>query len=463
MKHFIPKGKSLFLKLVLGVGAILFVSMGFFSLFSINYVKESILDNVIVEADRFSNTIKLGTRYSMMNNVWEDITQIINNVARQENVDRIRIFHKEGRIVFSNKKEEVGAVADISGYACTICHKFEQPPQTLDLKSRTRFISAPDGRRFLGIVSPIYNETGCSSAACHAHPSDATILGTLDVVISLDHVDKEISYLEKIYSALAVLSFLITSILIFLYLNRFISRPVKKMIAGTEMIAKGQHFDSDIMKRNDEMGRLANAISSMGREIVSHQDALIKANSELLEANKQLEKLSTTDALTGLANRRYFLECFAAEYERAKRYRHHLSILIIDVDFFKKVNDTYGHICGDVVLKRTARLLKKNVRGTDLVARYGGEEIVVLLPETDNEQALVIAEKLRRDVASQRILCEGSPLSITVSIGVATQPETNFGEAEQLFNAADQALYKAKNDGRNKVVSSGGRSGSSVN
>lgn len=453
MKQFVPKKHSLFLKLVLGVGTILFISMGFFALFSISYVKKNILNNVIVEADRFSNTIKLGTRYSMMNNVWEDINQIISNVASQENVEHIRIFRKEGNIVFSNQEEELGTAADITDYACTICHKFEHPPHTLDLKDRTRLISSPEGRRLLGIVNPIYNESGCSSAACHAHSPETTILGTLDVVISLDHVDKEISYLEKMYSSMAILSFLITSVLIFLYLNRFVSRPVKKMIAGTEKIAKGELFYPDIIRRNDEMGRLAFAISSMGTEIANQQDQLIKTNNELLNANRKLEKLSTTDALTGLANRRYLLENFTTEYERAKRYKHHLSILLIDVDHFKKVNDTYGHPCGDRVLKKTADILKKTVRSSDLVARYGGEEFVVLLPETDNAHTLVIAEKLRNEVASNTLLCEESTLSITISIGVASYPEIDSSDPMQLLKAADQALYNAKNNGRNQVIS----------
>lgn len=448
----VPKSQSLFLKLVLGVGTILFVSMGFFSFFSINYVKENILNSVLTEADRFSNTIKLGTRYSMMNNVWADITQIINNVAQQESVESIRIFHKEGRIIFSSKDEERGTTADITDYACAICHKFPQPPKTLELQRRTRFITAPDGSRYLGIVNPIYNEPGCSSASCHAHPQDSTILGTLDVVISLDQVDREIAFLEKIYSALAVTSFLVTSILIFIYLNRFVSRPVKKMIVGTELIAKGQHFDSDIARRNDEMGRLATAISAMGKEIVAQQDELIKANSELLAANRKLEKLSTTDALTGLANRRCFLENFAKEYERAKRYNHHLSLLILDVDYFKNINDTYGHVCGDVILAEMAKLLKKSVRATDIVARYGGEEIAVLLPETDREHACAIAEKLRDAVASHHFFCEKIALSVTISIGTATHGERKFSQPNHLFRAADQALYTAKNTGRNRVV-----------
>jgi diguanylate cyclase (GGDEF)-like protein len=258
------------------------------------------------------------------------------------------------------------------------------------------------------------------------------------------------------YSAIAVLSFVITSILIFLYLNRFVSRPVKKMIAGTEMIARGGRFNADTIKRNDEMGRLATAISSMGEEIANHQDELKKTNDELVEANRQLEKISTTDALTGLANRRYLLENFNVECERAKRYGHYFSILLIDVDFFKKVNDTYGHICGDMVLRQTADILRKTVRSTDFVARYGGEEFLVLLPETDNKQTRVIAEKLRHEVELHRIIFEEKSLSITISIGIATYPDIDSCDSVQLLKAADLALYDAKRNGRNRVVSYAG-------
>ena len=450
MKRIFAGSHSLFINLVLGVGAILFLSMGTLAYFSISYVKQNIMHNAMVEADRFSNTIKLGTHYSMMSNVREDITQIINNIARQENVVHIRIYHKDGHVKFSNRAEEIETIADINDYACTICHKYDPPPAVLNLEERARFFSSPSGQRFLGIVSPIYNEPGCS-ASCHIHSPDTTILGTLDTVISLEHVDRKIRFLEQIFCSVTILIFLITSGLIFLYLLRFVSRPVKKMITGTQMIAKGEFFNPVTVERHDELGRLASAISHMGEKIASQQTVLREKNEELKKANRELEKLSSTDPLTGLYNRRYLIRLLESEYRRAKRYGHDLSVLLVDADLFKDINDRYGHLCGDMVLKEIARILKETVRSTDIVARYGGEEMVVLLLETDSREAVGIAEKLRQEVESCEITYEDQQVQITVSVGGATYSQTEFEDSMQLLAAADKAMYKAKDAGRNKV------------
>ncbi|MBI5558123.1 MAG: diguanylate cyclase [Deltaproteobacteria bacterium] len=449
--NFFGKSHSLFINLLFGVGAILFLCMGSLAYFSINYFNQTIMNNAMAEADRFNNTIKLGTHYSMMTNVRDDITQIIRNIAKQENVEHIRIYHKDGHVIFSNKDEEIGTITHINNYACAICHKFAIPPTSLTIKERARIFSSPAGRRFLGIVTPIYNEQGCSSASCHAHSPDTTILGTLDTVIALDEVDREIHFLEQVFSAVIILIFLITSSLIVLYLLRFVSQPVKKMITGTQMIAKGEFFNAGTVERNDEMGRLASAISHMGEEIARQQDELVQANDELVKANQELQKLSNTDALTRLYNRRFLLETLDKEYRRAMRYVHELSVLLIDADHFKQVNDQHGHLCGDMVLKSIADTLGKSVRNTDIVARYGGEEMVVLLPETDRKRAVHIAEKLRKEIESSEIPCDGKHISITVSIGVATYPENNVSDPMLLVEAADLAMYEAKKTGRNKV------------
>ncbi|OKY76134.1 MAG: hypothetical protein BM485_02475 [Desulfobulbaceae bacterium DB1] len=450
MKKFFARSHSLFINLLFGMGVILFLCMGSLAYFSISYVNRTIINNVMSEADRFNNTIKLGTHYSMMSNMRDDITQIIRNIASQENIEHIRIYHKGGQIKFSNKDEEVGTIADINNYACAICHQLTPPPSVLGLQERTRIFSSA-GQRFLGIVTPIYNEPGCSSASCHAHSPDATVLGTLDTVISLHEVDREIHFLEQIFSSFIILIFLVTSILIVLYLFRFVSQPVKKMITGTQMIANGEFFNPGTVDRNDEMGRLASAISRMGEEIARQQNELLRTNAELVKTNRELQELSNTDALTRLCNRRFLLETLTKEYRRARRYGHELSVLMIDADHFKQVNDRHGHLCGDTVLISIADTLKKTVRNTDLVARYGGEEMIVLLPETGREQAIRIAEKLRKEIASSVIPCDDEQISITVSIGVAAYPENNVADPMLLVEAADLAMYKAKKTGRNKV------------
>jgi two-component system, cell cycle response regulator len=176
-----------------------------------------------------------------------------------------------------------------------------------------------------------------------------------------------------------------------------------------------------------------------GRRIVELQKAL-------LASNQRLEELSRTDGLTGVANRRAFDAELCTRFEHAKRYARPLTLLMIDIDHFKKVNDTLGHQAGDEVLERIARVLQRATRQSDFVARFGGEEFVVLLPETPLLEGLQVAEKIRAAVASEDL-----PARVTVSVGVATMPQPELDSPEALVAAADAALYRAKRSGRNRV------------
>lgn len=172
------------------------------------------------------------------------------------------------------------------------------------------------------------------------------------------------------------------------------------------------------------------------------------------EDNRRLAALATTDPLTQLFNRRAFLERLTVELDRARRYGHTLSLLVVDVDHFKQINDTAGHLAGDRVLGDIGGMLQRAVRAVDLVARYGGEEFVVLLPETPLEGAVLFAERLRELLERQMFVGRGDEVvQLTVSVGVATFPATHVHSADDLFARADEALYRAKQQGRNKVCS----------
>lgn len=174
--------------------------------------------------------------------------------------------------------------------------------------------------------------------------------------------------------------------------------------------------------------------------------------------HQQTRALSITDALTGLHNRRHFNERYAAEFMRAARYGRPLSVLLIDIDHFKKFNDEHGHLVGDKVLKLTAKVLEENIRTADLLARYGGEEFVLVLPEIDKEHARQVAEKLRRAIEHTHFPKEESqPFGhLTASFGLAAFPEDARAE-DALLKLADEALYRAKANGRNRVEAAEGR------
>jgi diguanylate cyclase (GGDEF)-like protein len=167
---------------------------------------------------------------------------------------------------------------------------------------------------------------------------------------------------------------------------------------------------------------------------------------------EQQYKLATTDGLTDLYNHRYFQEQIRMQVEHCKRYQTKFSLIIIDIDFFKKFNDTFGHQSGDAVLRQVAQTLKKNVRATDIVCRYGGEEMSIILPNTDLSEAISTAQKICERVAGQKYkLSNGKDANVTISLGVATYPKDGE-EAETIISNADKRLYEAKNNGRNQVI-----------
>ena len=183
-------------------------------------------------------------------------------------------------------------------------------------------------------------------------------------------------------------------------------------------------------------------------------EALVAERTQALkEANQKLETISNTDALTGIANRRYFDRLLKQEWNRAKRVRQPISLLLIDVDHFKQFNDDYGHLAGDACLQAFAREMSKVVRrGGELVARYGGEEFVVLLPRASARDAMEIAQRMQQAVWSLKIPhTDVSAGIVTASIGVASRVPAKHEGSASLIHQADQALYDAKRGGRNAI------------
>jgi two-component system cell cycle response regulator len=182
------------------------------------------------------------------------------------------------------------------------------------------------------------------------------------------------------------------------------------------------------------------------------QDELKKKNRQLEDMLTRAESLAIMDPLTGLYNRRRFETIFVNEFKRASRYQLPLSLLVIDIDHFKKVNDTYGHQKGDTVLRELAKVIQSTIREVDTAARWGGEEFVVLNPNTSRENGLRAAERVRKAVANHAFTGMSSE-RLTVSIGVAGIPAPDLDSHDKMIHAADLAMYCAKKNGRNRVES----------
>jgi len=171
----------------------------------------------------------------------------------------------------------------------------------------------------------------------------------------------------------------------------------------------------------------------------------------MLEARRKIQQLSETDFLTGLHNMRTFLPLAHIEYERSIRRGHPFSILMIDVDNLKSINDNYGHDCGSAMITRIGQVIARNFRPSDIAARYGGDEFVALLEETDSAGAVLAAERLRLDVAQSPIAVPGGTRSVTISIGIACFPDHGVRVGE-LITQADEALYTSKKEGKNRAI-----------
>ncbi len=242
---------------------------------------------------------------------------------------------------------------------------------------------------------------------------------------------------------------------------RIILRPIRMLKDSVQEICSGSWGREIRVQRKDELGELASAFNVMSETIRSTCDTLVQRNKELRYLNAHLEdvvhqrtedlrKLSITDDLTGLYNHRYIIDFLLKKTEEAARYQYPLSIALFDLDYFKRINDSYGHLKGNEVLIKLAKCLTENVRHTDVVGRYGGEEFLVILPYTPLEEAYAIAERIRRKTEELLWFEEYPAVKITISGGVAIF-QTDTDTAEKLIARADERLYRAKEAGRNRI------------
>jgi len=228
--------------------------------------------------------------------------------------------------------------------------------------------------------------------------------------------------------------------------SRINSLPVIVMTATDDTVDRNLSF---LNGANDFVTKPIDEMELLARVNVHYR--LAKTIRELEASQKQLAIQATTDPLTGLRNRRCFFERAEEMVNLHQRYKSDLSILMIDIDHFKKINDTLGHDGGDVVLQRFAEVLSSMVREVDIVARFGGEEFAILLPDTKRLGAAVLAERTRTAIEKSLIDYQGKKISVTASIGMASIASENVSGISELISVADNRLYLAKKNGRNRI------------
>jgi diguanylate cyclase (GGDEF)-like protein len=294
---------------------------------------------------------------------------------------------------------------------------------------------------------------GGSVAVEYADYGGRPVLGTLRRVPGLGwgavaEVGRHEAYAQtnRIWTrTLLLVGVLLAGISVTAYLLELtIVRPLDRLTRGATRVAAG---DLDLQVPVVDRGEVGYLTSVFNTMVIR----LREGREELAARNRELQELSITDGLTGLHNHKHLLETIDAEVARAQRLEHQFSILMVDLDHFKRYNDTYGHLAGDQVLARVSALFADSIRSIDYAARYGGEEFLLLLHEIGLDDATRAAERVRERVAEEKFGPEPRPVQVTVSIGVAEFP--GDGETTQaILAAADAALYEAKRGGRNRVA-----------
>jgi diguanylate cyclase (GGDEF)-like protein len=289
--------------------------------------------------------------------------------------------------------------------------------------------------------------------------------GTVIAGVGVDRISQAVVRLLVSTLIVTLLSLVVLGVLLDqLFVNR-LTRPLRDVVGAVQQYARGDLTARAPLARNDEVRVVASGFNDMAARIERHTRdleeqirdrtaSLAAANQELSQANAALEALATTDELTDLYNFRYFRATMANELHRSHRTGAPVALLILDVDYFKRWNDRFGHPSGDQALRTLAALLKSRLRRTDIACRYGGEEFAIILVNTGMQGALHVAEGLRAAVEAAEFGTDDGT-QLTVSVGVAVCPD-HATELDTLVKAADDALYRVKGMGRNRVVSVGG-------
>ncbi|MBI3111573.1 MAG: HAMP domain-containing protein [Ignavibacteriales bacterium] len=279
MKSLLPN--RLAFRLILFLTILIVVAEGISGFINIKTQEEQLLDAMIVGADQLSRAITSATWHAMLADSREAAYEVMQTIALKQGIDRIRIFNKEGRVMFSTTVGEAVQV-DKKAEACYLCHASDQPLVKVDVPSRSRIYTGPNGVRRLAMVTPIYNEPSCSEAECHAHPKGINVLGVLDVSLDLKEVDEEIDEVERRVVLMTGIQVVLVGLFIVIFTRRFVDAPIRQLIEGTRAISAMQLDRPLDIDSNGELGELAHSFDSMRRQ-------LLHALTELNEFTKHLE------------------------------------------------------------------------------------------------------------------------------------------------------------------------------
>lgn len=399
---------------------------------------------VVIQYSVFNSTI------THLNNVIEHSSIELTNIRQLQHALHMAVMAPNDYLVHGKTIERENYTSSSSKVTMTINNMLKvmaQHPNELEQLNQVDQLWGQVEQKAL-IILAIKNPVGNKAIAEEMESLDTLseeivlILEQMFNIVTLEIAEEseDAEYLRTIMIILIIGGTSISALMI-LWLNRTLAnavvRPIYCLKKAAIRVGGGDYSSCLSWDRRDEIGELAASFDAM--------------TEQLEKAHTKLELLACQDSLTGIFNRREFDRLFTIELSRAVRYKHNLSLIMIDLDHFKQVNDKHGHLTGDNVLQTFATLVEKTIRDIDQFARYGGEEFVLILPEVDREGARVLAERIRTLIEDTNFgEADGEPVYITISAGIACYPKNGTSEKE-IINSADKMLYQAKHSGRNHV------------
>ncbi|RME41695.1 MAG: sensor domain-containing diguanylate cyclase [Planctomycetota bacterium] len=327
--------------------------------------------------------------------------------------------------------------------------KDPRPPAGLPVVRRS-----PDGTlSFLDVVVPIVHHVPAASSGAQGR-SRTDLVGYLRIGLPASGWHRVVASRIDLMLGIGLLATAAVAPLVFFLVRRIVA-PLDELAQAMIRFSRGQLEVRSAITRRDEIGRVAQAFNRMADQHEQTHVRIMKLNEELEKRvalrTQQLRDLASRDPLTGLFNRRYFNEMLERRFSEAVRYETDLSCIMLDLDGFKQVNDAFGHHIGDDLIQITADTITEELRGSDIAARFGGDEFVILLPQTNAEEAMNLARRIKARFA-ERVAKLVPEVTVTMSLGIASMAAADFEDAESLVRTADQAMYAAKAAGKDRIV-----------
>ena len=265
-------------KLIAAVGIVAMAIIGIFAYLILTAHQRQLIAELERNAHQLSETVKSSTKYDMLLNQRESVHRIIQTIGKQEGIQKVRIFNKEGTIIFSTDGHDIGKMVDKQAEACYVCHAADQPLERLSIAQTTRIFAASPPARTLGIINPIYNEPSCWQSACHAHSQKQKVLGVLDITMSLAAVDRSMRTSQMRLLVFAVIAITAISLIIYLLVKNLVLQPVRQIVAATHHVARGELNYTINLDKHDEIGQLAKSFNDMTRQLSETQRQLYQSD-----------------------------------------------------------------------------------------------------------------------------------------------------------------------------------------